>query len=248
MVLHDVTRLRRLETMRRDFVANVSHELRTPVSVIRLNAEALRDGALRDEKNGPRFVDATLRHAERLSNLVSDLLDISRIESGQYQNEAHWLSLGQTLDDIVGDMSPLAEKSQVVLRLGDVVDLEVRVDRKALEQVLTNLIQNAVKYAGEPGVGVTVDAVFKSDEVVIRVADEGPGIEAIHHPRIFERFYRVDAGRSKHMGGTGLGLAIVKHLVANMGGNVGLYANKPCGTVFWFSLSHYRTPETAAII
>ena len=236
MVLHDVTRLRRLETMRRDFVANVSHELRTPVSVIRLNAEALRDGALKDEKNGPRFVEATLRHAERLSNLVADLLDISRIESGRYEKEARWLSLPSVLEDVVNDMGQLAEERQVALELGDVAEIEVRVDRKALEQVLTNLIQNAVKYAGEPGVQVRVSATLENKSVFIHVADEGPGIDEIHHPRIFERFYRVDAGRSKHMGGTGLGLAIVKHLVANMGGKVGLHANEPRGTVFWIKL------------
>ena len=240
MVLHDVTRLRRLETMRRDFVANVSHELRTPVSVIRLNAEALRDGALRDEMNGPRFVDATLRHAERLSSLVSDLLDISRIESGQYQNQPDWLNLPNVLGGLVSDMSPLAQKQEVILALDEVVDREVMVDRKALDQVLTNLVQNAVKYADKPGIRVTVDAKVGKKGVVVRVADEGPGIEMQHRPRVFERFYRVDAGRSKHMGGTGLGLAIVKHLVANMGGKVGLSANSPRGTIFWFSIPRHR--------
>ena len=240
MVLHDVTRLRRLETMRRDFVANVSHELRTPVSVIRLNAEALRDGALRDENNGPRFVEATLRNAERLSNLVSDLLDISRIESGRYDNPADWLNLPQVLGDIVGDIQPLAAERSVQLTLDNAVQLEVKADRKALEQVLMNLIQNAVKYADEPGIEVVVKTKVQKKGVVILVADGGPGIESQHHPRIFERFYRIDAGRSKHMGGTGLGLAIVKHLVSNMGGKVGLFANEPRGTVFWFSIPNHR--------
>lgn len=248
MVLHDVTRLRRLETMRRDFVANVSHELRTPVSVIRLNAEALRDGALRDEMNGPRFVDATLRHAERLSNLVSDLLDISRIESGQYENHPDWLNLPQVLGGLVSDMGPLAEKQDVILTLDEVVDREVMVDRKALDQVLTNLVQNAVKYADKPNIRVTVDAKVGKKGVVVRVSDEGPGIDVQHHPRVFERFYRVDAGRSKHMGGTGLGLAIVKHLVANMGGKVGLSANSPRGTVFWFSIPNHRESVESSTI
>ena len=158
MVLHDVTKLRRLESMRRDFVANVSHELRTPVSVIRLNAEALRDGALKDERIASRFVDATLRHAERLSNLVSDLLDISRIESGQYENRSGWICLSDFLASIVDDMTPLAHERHVTLKLDIRDELDVMADEKALEQVVTNLVQNAVKYADQPDVLVTVQA------------------------------------------------------------------------------------------
>jgi two-component system phosphate regulon sensor histidine kinase PhoR len=240
MVLHDVTKLRRLESMRRDFVANVSHELRTPVSVIRLNAEALRDGALKDEKNGPRFVDATLRHAERLSNLVSDLLDISRIESGQYENRSGWINLSEFLEGLVNDIAPLAQQRSVNLQLEIRDRLDVMVDAKALEQVVTNLVQNAVKYADRPDIEVTVQVERYKKEAVVRVLDQGPGIALKHHGRIFERFYRVDAGRSKHMGGTGLGLAIVKHLVGLMGGTVGVYSNKPRGAVFWFSFAEFR--------
>ncbi len=242
IVLRDVTKLRRLESLRRDFVANVSHELRTPVSVIRLNAEALRDGALKDEKNAPRFVDATLRHAERLSNLVSDLLDISRIESGRYQETEGWMDLQSFVTNLVEDMRPLASERDVSLSVGDLQSVEVLVDTKALEQVLTNLVQNAVKYAHEAGVSVKVQTQVKKKNVTVSVCDEGPGIPTEHHDRIFERFYRVDAGRSKHMGGTGLGLSIVKHLVAAMGGTVGLYSNEPQGTVFWFTLPKFRQP------
>ena len=240
IVLNDVTRLRRLETMRRDFVANVSHELRTPVSVIRLNAEALRDGALKDEKNGMRFVEATLRHAERLSNLVSDLLDISRLESGRYEDNAGWLNLDEVLGSVIEDIRPLAEERSMVLKHHRRDELEVMADQKALEQVLTNLIQNAVKYSDKPNTSVTIESEVLDAHVVVRIKDEGPGIAPEHHPRIFERFYRVDAGRSKHMGGTGLGLAIVKHLVANFEGKVGLYSNEPRGTVFWFTLQNFR--------
>ncbi len=245
MVLHDVTKLRRLESMRRDFVANVSHELRTPVSVIRLNAEALRDGALKDEKNAHRFVDATLRHAERLSNLVSDLLDISRIESGQYENRSGWINLSEFLQGIVNDMAPLALERSVNLQLEIRDRLDVMADVKALEQVVTNLVQNAVKYADQPDVEVVVQVERYKKEAVVRILDQGPGIPLKHHGRIFERFYRVDAGRSKHMGGTGLGLAIVKHLVGLMGGTVGVYSNKPRGTVFWFSIAEFRKTRTS---
>jgi two-component system phosphate regulon sensor histidine kinase PhoR len=157
VVLHDVTRLRRLETMRRDFVANVSHELRTPVSVIRLNAETLRDGALTDPRNGPRFVEALLRNAERLSDLISDLLDISRIESGKYPMHTETVSVGLVARQVVDSVEQLASERQTALVV-DVPDrLEAHADAKALDQVLVNLVQNAVKYS-PPGSRVEVIA------------------------------------------------------------------------------------------
>lgn len=238
VVLHDVTRLRRLETMRRDFVANVSHELRTPVSVIRLNAETLRDGAMHDPKNGPRFVEALLRNAERLSDLVSDLLDISRIESGQYPVHTETVRVGPLARRVVASVDQLAHERGTRLEVHIDDGLEARADPKALDQVLVNLVQNAVKYS-PPGSRVEVRCAHRSGadpRVRLEVLDDGPGIPAEHRARIFERFYRVDAGRSKHMGGTGLGLSIVKHLVSNMGGTVGVGANTPQGAVFWVEL------------
>lgn len=238
VVLHDVTRLRRLETIRRDFVANVSHELRTPVSVIRLNAETLRDGAMHDPVNGPRFVEALLRNAERLSDLISDLLDISRIESGQYPMHTENVRLGPLAARIVASVDPLAYERGTRLEVDIDDDLEARADPQALDQVLVNLVQNAVKYS-PPGSHVEVRGHRVEGEqprVRIEVRDDGPGIPAEHRDRIFERFYRVDAGRSKHMGGTGLGLSIVKHLVGNMGGRVGVGENQPRGAVFWVEL------------
>ncbi len=238
VVLHDVTRLRRLETMRRDFVANVSHELRTPVSVIRLNAETLRDGAMHDPKNGPRFVEALLRNAERLSDLISDLLDISRIESGQYPVHTETVRLGALAARVVASVYQLAHERGTGLEVHIDDALEARADPKALDQVLVNLVQNAVKYS-PPGshVEVRAEAIDGPDpRVRLEVRDDGPGIPAEHRARIFERFYRVDAGRSKHMGGTGLGLSIVKHLVSNMGGAVGVGENTPKGAVFWVEL------------
>ena len=235
VVLHDVTRLRRLETMRRDFVANVSHELRTPVSVIRLNAETLRDGALTDPRNGPRFVEALLRNAERLSDLISDLLDISRIESGKYPMHTETVSVGLVARQVVDSVEQLASERETALVV-DVPDrLEAHADAKALDQVLVNLVQNAVKYS-PPGSRVEVIAHAAGDKVRIEVRDDGAGIPPEHRSRIFERFYRVDAGRSKHMGGTGLGLSIVKHLVAQMEGAVGVLPNTPRGAVFWVEL------------
>ena len=233
--MNDVTRLRRLETMRRDFVANVSHELRTPTSVLRINAEALRDGAMADPVAGPKFVDALLRNAERLSDLIADLLHISRIESGQYILEPDSLLVSGVVLDVLDTISPLAIEKNITLTI-DVPDgLQARIDRLALEHVLINLLQNGVKYTPEGG---SVSLKVQEHENMLRfeIADDGPGIAEKHRSRIFERFYRVDKGRSKHMGGTGLGLAIVKHLVANMDGHVGLLPNEPKGSLFWVEL------------
>ncbi len=235
MVLHDVTRLRRLETMRRDFVANVSHELRTPVSVICLNAETLRDGALADRKRAPQFLDAMLRNAERLRALVSDLLDISRIESGKFPVHPETIPLGVVARRAIESVEKLLEDKAMRLEVRVDPRLVVRADAKALEHVLINLLENAVKYTPETG-HVELVAHREDDRVRIEVRDDGPGIPTEHRSRIFERFYRVDPGRAKHMGGTGLGLSIVKHLVASMEGAVGVEANSPHGAVFWLTL------------
>jgi two-component system phosphate regulon sensor histidine kinase PhoR len=235
IVMTDVTRLRRLEKVRRDFVANVSHELRTPVSVIRLNAETLRDGALTDPTSGPRFVDALLRNAERLSDLVSDLLDISRIESGKVEIASDDIDVAALSREVITSMTPLADAKSTTLTVNLPDTLMAQGDSKALEQVLVNLLQNAVKYTPEAG-HVELRGRRTAEAVRLEVCDDGPGIAEKHRTRVFERFYRVDRGRSKHMGGTGLGLSIVKHLVANMGGIVGVEPNEPRGSKFWVEL------------
>ena len=235
MVLHDVTRLKRLERMRRDFVANVSHELRTPVSVIRLNAEALADGALTDPNTGPRFVGAMVRHAERLSDIISDLLDISRIESGLYEMEPNLVDLNDSANRAYDSVEQLATEKGIAVSVDIPQNLMVGADKRALEHVLINLLQNAVRYTQESG-RIEVNAEITDGQVRIHVRDNGPGIPEKYHHRVFERFFRVDKGRSKHMGGTGLGLSIVKHLIANMGGKVGVTDNQPAGAHFWFTL------------
>jgi two-component system phosphate regulon sensor histidine kinase PhoR len=235
MVLHDVTRLRRLERMRRDFVANVSHELRTPVSVIRINAEALADGAMADPTSGPRFVSALLRNAERLSDLISDLLDVSRIESGLYEMEPNLIDLNESVSHAIESVEELAQKKHIVITTSGVGPLMVSADKRALQHVLINLLQNAVRYTQDAG-HIDVKAEYDVDMVRLEVMDNGPGIPDRYHRRIFERFFRVDKGRSTHMGGTGLGLSIVKHLAGNMGGEVGVRNNTPQGAVFWVTL------------
>lgn len=235
MVLLDVTRLRQLEQIRRDFVANVSHELRTPVSVIRANAETLRDGAIQDPERARTFLDALLRNAERLSDLVADLLDIARIEAGRYQVELAPLAVVDPAVAAYELVEPLALARGTTIDFDLEEGLVARADAKALSQVLTNLLENAIKYTPERS-SVLLTGQRRGDMTRLEVRDDGPGIPPEQRERVFERFYRVDPGRAKEDGGTGLGLAIVKHLVAAMGGRVGVEANQPSGSVFWVEL------------
>ncbi|MBI5485807.1 MAG: HAMP domain-containing protein [Deltaproteobacteria bacterium] len=231
-VFVDVTDLRRLETIRRDFVANVSHELRTPVAAVRSAGETLRGALERDPAAAARFVEIIERNAERLQRLIEDLLDLSRIESQTYRPDLVSLDLGTVARHVLGLFRERAEARNLALALDLPADLpHVRADRRALEQVLTNLVDNAVKYC-PPATSVTVRAALDGDKVRIDVADTGSGIEARHLARLFERFYRVDAGRSRELGGTGLGLSIVKHLVEAMGGSVSVESAPGRGTTF----------------
>lgn len=239
LVLHDVTEMRRLERIRSDFVANVSHELRTPVTVIRANAEALLDGALHDAKRGPEFVAALHRSAERLSALVTDLLDLARIESDRFSPRLGDVGLQEVSARVAELLGPRAAAGGQRLTVGVPEGLLVRADEHALEQVLVNLIDNALKYTPEGG-AIEVRARAVDDNVVLEVADDGPGIPAAHKERVFERFHRVDAGRSRDQGGTGLGLSIVKHLVLAMEGRVGVRDNLPAGSVFFVELPAAR--------
>lgn len=241
LVMRDVTELRRLETVRRDFVANVSHELRTPVSVIRANIETLTEGALEEPEQARRFVEAAQRNADRLAALVGDLLDISRIEAGEYKLEPAAVVLWSSAERMCDAASVGADERGVRLYNELDVDLSVRADPVAIEQVLLNLIDNAVKYGTEGG-AVHVRGRRLDTQVRVEVHDDGPGIEPKHRSRIFERFYRVDDGRSRAMGGTGLGLAIVKNLVEAMGGRVGVDPGHERGSVFWFQLDAAPSP------
>jgi two-component system, OmpR family, phosphate regulon sensor histidine kinase PhoR len=238
IVLHDVTELRRLETVRRDFVANVSHELRTPVSVIRANAETLLSGAKDDPRAAQALLEALHRNAERLASLVADLLDLSRLEAGRYRLETEPVSV-EDAAAVVRDAMLAAAHSRGLaapqLTFDIAKDAVALADAKALDQVLINLVDNALKYSGEHG-RVQVVARREDEEIVIEVIDDGPGIPPAERARLFERFYRVDPGRSRDMGGTGLGLSIVKHLVESMRGHVGIRSASPRGAIFWVRL------------
>jgi two-component system phosphate regulon sensor histidine kinase PhoR len=235
-VFVDVTEMRKLESMRRDFVANVSHELRTPVTSIRSAAETLIDGAASDPAAAGAFIGIIERNAARLQSLVEDLLDLSRIESRGFRLSFEPIDLRPIFSQVLGLFRERANKKEVALEERTLSELpKVRADRRALEHVLTNLVDNAVKYCG-PGAHVVVSVAVSPELVTVNVGDDGPGIDERHLPRIFERFYRVDAGRSREVGGTGLGLSIVKHLVEAMGGTVSVESKPGAGTTFSFSL------------
>jgi two-component system phosphate regulon sensor histidine kinase PhoR len=234
-VFVDVTEVRRLESMRRDFVANVSHELRTPVTAIRSAAETLIDGAATDPQASQAFIGIIDRNAQRLQQLVEDLLDLSRIESRGFRLSLEPIDLRPLFSQVLGLFRERAAKKQVTLEERISGELpKVKSDRRALEHVLTNLIDNAVKYCG-PGTHVWISVTTTAETLTVNVSDDGPGIDERHLPRIFERFYRVDAGRSREVGGTGLGLSIVKHLVEAMGGSVSVDSKLGHGTTFSFS-------------
>jgi two-component system phosphate regulon sensor histidine kinase PhoR len=235
VVLSDVTEMRRLETIRRDFVANVSHELRTPISVIQANAETLLDGALDDTDFGRGFVEAIHRNSERLSRLITELLDLSRIEARRYPMDIEVLSVRRAVQRVVDAMSQAVSAKSMQVELSMATGLQVLADSKALDQVLYNLLDNAVKYTPEGG-NISIRAGARSGHVLIEVQDDGPGIAPRHRARIFERFYRIDPGRSRDMGGTGLGLAIVKHLVDSMRGSIGVKPAPGGGALFWVTL------------
>ena len=238
LLLEDVTKVRKLETVRRDFVANVSHELRTPVAVIRANAETLLAGAKDDPAIAGKLVDGLHRNAERLARILADLLDLSRLDAGQYRLELAPVAVRAVADQALSAI----DRGRGVEVAIDIPDgLSVQADRKALDQILVNLIDNGVKYTREGG-HVWVDARDDGDRVRIEIRDDGPGIAEKHRARVFERFYRADPGRSREAGGTGLGLSIVKHLVESMRGEVGVLPNEPTGTIFWL-----RLPKAASI-
>jgi two-component system phosphate regulon sensor histidine kinase PhoR len=231
-VLRDVTETKRLENVRREFIGNASHELRTPVSAISGAVETLLSLPLDPTARG--FVEMIARHAQRLTRLTRDLLDLSRIESGDFPFDLAALDVSAVAKAMLDLVRPQAQEKRITLLYDGPEDLRVRADRRALEQILVNLLDNAVKFTPTGG-RVTVLADDAGATVAVSVFDTGPGIEARHQARLFERFYRVDPGRSREEGGTGLGLAIVKHLAQALGGEVGVESGQG-GSRFWVRL------------
>jgi len=226
VVMQDLTEIRRLEAIRRDFVANVSHELRTPITSIRTTAEALLSGARYDEKIADRFLETIVQEADRLTALVDDLLDLARAESQEIRLEQTDVDIRSLAGEILAKFDVIAGEKRLILSNEIEENLTLWADREALRQILTNLVDNAVKYTSPEG-HVRVHAETDENFISIHVTDTGIGIPQEHLPRIFERFYRVDKARSRSLGGTGLGLSIVKHLVEAHGGSV--YARSTLG-------------------
>ncbi|MBI4377093.1 MAG: hypothetical protein HY549_11670 [Elusimicrobia bacterium] len=238
----DFAKLRDLERMRREFVANVSHELRTPLASIKAFAETLgQEGvSVCDQRE---FIAEIERNTDRMTRLVDDLLELSALESGNRPPQREPVSLMKVVAEVAAGLKPLADRKRIVLRTEPFHDTpELLADRGQVKQVLVNLVENAIKFTSEGGT-IRVSPVVSEESVSVLVEDNGAGIPAGDLPRIFERFYRVDKARSREMGGTGLGLAIVKHIVEGHGGSVRVDSELGRGSIFRFSLP--RTDERA---
>jgi two-component system phosphate regulon sensor histidine kinase PhoR len=230
--------LEKLENIRKDFVINVSHELRTPLASIQGYTETLLDGAIHDPVNNLKFLNIIRQNAERLARLASDLLTLSRVELGQQELKFASYYVNRLLTDNLDGMRPIAERRhiQLVLAPTQPENAEVFCDAEAVHQILTNLLDNAIKYTPDGGTVTVGAAADASSRIEFFVRDTGSGIPADELPRLFERFYRVDKARSKALGGTGLGLAIVKHLTRSQSGEVRVESQVDKGSTFFFTL------------
>ena len=239
IVLNNVTRLRKLENLRKDFVANVSHELRTPITSIKGFVETLLDGAMRDPADAAQFLNIIGRQAERMDNIIEDLLLLSGVERGLEESNVR-VEKGRIVD-IIRDALEVCEYKAKEKNIGVNVDcasdIAATVNEPLLEQAVINLLDNAIKYSDEGG-PVEISVSRYADEITIEVRDEGCGIDKEDIPRLFERFYRVDKARSRKLGGTGLGLAIVKHIMQAHGGSVTVASNPGEGSTFTLHLTN----------
>ena len=232
LVLHDVTHLRKLETVRQDFVANVSHELKTPLAAIQATVETLLDGAMHDTDHNVRFLERIRESADRLHRLVQDLLTLGRIESSQAPLDLEPIALQAAVDACISRHAQRAQTKDLRLIPQPAQEpVAALADEEALAEILDNLVDNAIKYTPAGGT-ITLSWLGDNGEAILQVADTGVGIPEKDLPRIFERFYRVDKARSRELGGTGLGLSIVKHLVQALHGGIAVESQLGEGTTF----------------
>ena len=239
LVLHDITQLRQLNSMRRDFISNLSHELRTPVSVIRANSETLLDGALKDKKEAKIFSKAILHNAERLTSMVSDLIDLSRIDYGDLKLNIVEVNLDNFIKSFIDSMKSVMKKKDIYIEYQPRHKKNIMADVQALERVMNNLIDNAFKYSPKGSV-IEISTITNNNHIKINVADEGTGISEIDQEYIFDRFYRTASARASENKGSGLGLAIVKNLINSLNGEVGVSNRPEGGSIFWFTLPIYK--------
>ena len=235
LVVHETTQLRQMDSMRRDFISNLSHELRTPVSVIKANSETLLNGALEDKKDAKIFSKAILHNADRLSEMVTSLIDLSRIEYGELKFVIERVVLNDLIETIVLSHKNKAKKKSIQVLFEHQSDVIVRSDAKAIERVLNNLIDNAFKYSPENS---TIETKLNKQGEFIRLAvmDQGEGVAEEEQDLVFKRFFRTATARANTQQGSGLGLAIVKNLVYNLQGDVGVKSISDGGSEFWFTI------------
>ena len=235
-VTNDILDMKRLERVRTEFLGNVSHELRTPIFAIQGFLETLLDGALEDESVRHQFVERAFVNAERLSTLLTDLIDISRIESGEMKLSLRYFDLNEVVKEVGATLSGLADTNNISLHIHTAHDpLEALIDKERFSQVVTNLLENAIKY-NKPEGSVTLSTYAENGTILVKIEDSGIGIPNEHIDRIFERFYRVDKDRSRSVGGSGLGLAIVKHIIEAHKATISVKSNFGLGTTFTISL------------
>jgi two-component system phosphate regulon sensor histidine kinase PhoR len=240
LVLHEITDLRRLERVRQDFVANVSHEFRTPLTAIQGFAETLLNGALDDPAHRDRFVEIIREHADRLARLTEDLLELSQIEAGELKLELEPVSVQRLIESCIDTVRIKASSKQLAIEVKVPAEtLTMRGDVNRLRQVLQNLLDNAVQYTPAGG-RIEIATERRESEVTVSVHDTGIGIPQAEQSRIFERFYRVDAARSREAGGTGLGLSIARHIVEAHGGRIWVESTVGEGSHFHFSVPGIR--------
>jgi two-component system phosphate regulon sensor histidine kinase PhoR len=242
LVLHDVTQYRRLENVRRDFVANVSHELKTPIASIKGFVETLLDGASENPVDAKRFLRIVARQADRLNQIIEDLLSLSKIEQSEQEGNLplEEAPIRAILDAAVADCQAAAAEREIRINVSCDESVVANINARLLEQAVDNLLDNAIKYS-DPGEEVLITARAVAGEVLISVTDHGCGIDRDHLPRLFERFYRVDKARSRKLGGTGLGLAIVKHIVQAHGGKVFVQSTPGKGSTFTIHLPSVKS-------
>lgn len=231
----DVTEIERLERARQVFLSNISHELRTPLTSILAFVETLEDGAIDDRENNRRFLATIRRNAERMHALIADILELSSIETGEISIDVVQVRVSHLVDEVFASLSSKAGDREIGLINEIPPEARVYADPMRLEQMLTNLVDNAIKFNRVAGT-VTVSLERKDKKDLLSVADTGEGLPSVHLSRIFERFYRVDRGRTREIGGTGLGLAIVKHLARLHGGEVSVASTLGRGTTFTIEL------------